>query len=64
MRRQTQRERQQLKSELAEKFNAWNKMTDDELMIEAQKRFPALSGVPERGPLLKFLVMDHLDKIN
>lgn len=39
-------------------------MTDDELMAEAKTRFQALSGVPNRGQLLKFLVMDKLDKMN
>lgn len=64
MKRQTQRDRQKIKSELAHKFDQWNLMTDHELMMEAKQRFPALTGEPNRGQLLKFLVMDHLDKID
>jgi hypothetical protein len=62
--RQTQRDRRQIKTELAGLFDKWNKMTDDELMAEAKKRFPIIAGPPIRGELLKFLVMDHLDKID
>lgn len=64
MKRQTQRERKQIKSELGDKFRQWNKMTDDELLATVKIRWPAVAGLPERGDLLRFLVMDHLDKIN
>lgn len=64
MARQNQRERLQIKSLLSQHFDRWNAMTDDELMAEAKKSFPALSGTPNRGQLLKYLVMNHLQNIN
>lgn len=53
-----------IKTYLAQSFDRWNQMTDDELMTEVKKRIPALGGVPNRGLLLKILVMDQVDKIN
>lgn len=73
MSRQTQRDRQMIKTELSQSFDRWNKMTDKELRIEVEKRFQLLRGVPEsrlsadssyRGQMLKYLVMDHLNKID
>ncbi len=64
MKRQTQQDRQKIKSELSVAFDCWRRMTDEDLMKEVQRRFPAITGVPEREFLIKFLVMDKLDEIN
>lgn len=60
----TKAERRKVIAELAHNFERWNKMTDQELMDEAKKTFAALSGQPNRGFLLKYLTMNHLDQID
>lgn len=64
MTRQTLKDRQRIKTELSQAFDQWNKMTDDELLAEVKKRFPIVTGPPNRGQCLKFLTMDKVDQIN
>jgi hypothetical protein len=62
-RARTIRERQRVKIELGELLEIWGRLADDELMLEAQKT-KAISGMPDRAMLIKYLVMDKLDEID
>jgi hypothetical protein len=67
--RQTIEDRQRIKTELADNFKRWIALPDEELLAEVKKRFSAVnSTLPlspyDRGHLLRFLTMDHLDKID
>lgn len=62
--RTTRQSRQILWSALSKRFDAWNKATDDELRAEVQSLMPGITvHDATRTELLKFLVMDHTDKM-
>jgi hypothetical protein len=64
MKRQTQKDRLRIKTELADEFLKWECMTDSELEVEVRKKVPALLNGFKRDHLLRFLVLNRLDKIN
>lgn len=60
----TKAKRRRVIAELAHKFDFWNRMTDQQLIAEAKQTFPALYEKPDRGFLLKYLTMNHLERID
>lgn len=62
--RTTNAQRKELFNRLARDFNRWLKASDAEIFSEVQVILPSVqTGTCTREECLKFLVMDHVDKM-